>query len=99
MFYLINVATDFMLFFFGEEALENKDIICARTNYVLVENAVGALYMLFHTLTILLYSLFMLHIFYRLPLKYNIISYKKKGKDLSVATAGERLDVSGSMAN
>ena len=55
--------------------------------------------MLFHTLTILLYSLFMLHIFYRLPLKYNIISYKKKGKDLSVATAGERLDVSGSMAN
>lgn len=97
MFYLINVVTDFMLYFLGEEALEDKTIICANHSYLLVQTQVGALYLFFHTLTILVYSFIMFHIFYRLPLKHNLISYKKRGR--ADIVAGERLKLTGSMAN
>jgi hypothetical protein len=53
--------------------------------------------MYFHTLTILIYSFIMYHIFFRLPLRYNLISYKKRGRP--EISAGERLKVTGSMAN
>lgn len=97
MFYLINVVTDLMLFFLGEEALLDDDITCANKNYIIVLNGKGALYMFFHTLTIMVYSFIMYHIFFRLPLKHNLISFKKRGA--TEIMTGERLQVTGSMAN
>jgi hypothetical protein len=99
MFYIINNVCDLMLFFLGMEALRDKYLICANHNYLLVYTEIGALYMLFHTLTILVYSFLMYHIFYRLPLKYNLISYKKRGQDDLITTGANRIKVTGSMAN
>lgn len=53
--------------------------------------------MFFHTLTIMVYSFIMYHIFYRLPLKHNLISFKKRGE--TEIMTGERLKITGSMAN
>jgi hypothetical protein len=97
MFYLINVVTDLMLFFLGKDAIEVSAIQCANDNYLIVNNWVGALYMFFHTLTIMVYSFIMYHIFYRLPLKHNLISFKKRGA--TEIMTGERLKITGSMAN
>jgi hypothetical protein len=79
MFYLINNVSDLILFFLGMESLKQNSIVCANHTYLLVNTEIGALYMFFHTLTILVYSFLMYHIFYRLPLNYNLISYKKRG--------------------
>ena len=97
MFYLINVVTDLMLFFLGKDAIEVSAIQCANDNYLIVNNWVGALYMFFHTLTIMVYSFIMYHIFYRLPLKHNLFSFKKRGA--TEIMTGERLKITGSMAN
>jgi hypothetical protein len=97
MFYMINVVTDLMLFFLGEESLKDNQITCASHNYLIVLTPLGALYMLFHTLTIMVYSLIMYHIFFRLPLKHNLISFKKRGA--TEIMTGDRLNVTGSMAN
>jgi hypothetical protein len=41
----------------------------------------------------------MYHIFYRLPLKHNLISYKKRGQSDLCTTGVDKIRVTGSMAN
>ena len=53
--------------------------------------------MLFHTLTILVYSFIMFHIFFRLPLKHNLVSFRKRGA--TEILTGDKIHVTGSMAN
>ena len=53
--------------------------------------------MLFHTLTIMVYSFIMYHIFFRLPLKHNLISFRKRGA--TEILTGDKLNLTGSMAN
>ena len=93
----MNVASDLLLLGLGRIALDDQEIICANHNYLLVLTPIGALYMLFHTLTILVYSFVMYHIFFRLPLKHNLISYKKRGA--TEISTSDKLIVTGSMAN
>ena len=68
-----------MLYFFGEAALKNQALMCISDYYLVVHDNMGGLYMLFHTLTILVYSMAMWHIFYRVPRKHNLIAFQKFG--------------------
>lgn len=53
----------------------------------------GGLYMLLYDATIIVYTLIIFIIFFSLPLKYNLISFKKRGvKDVKMP-----LQISGSM--
>lgn len=79
MYYFINVLTDLMLFILGIEALEEHALFCVNHTYLVVDGEFGGLYMMFHTLTILMYSFIMFHIFYRLPKQYGMVSYSKIG--------------------
>lgn len=79
VFYIFNVITDSMLYFLGEAAIKNQALMCVSSFYLIVHDNMGGLYMLFHTLTILIYSMAMWHIFYRVPKKYNLIAYQKFG--------------------
>lgn len=70
-----------MLYFLGEAAIKNQALMCVSDSYLVVHDNAGGAYMLFHTLTILIYSGAMWHIFYRVPRKHNLIAFQKFGTE------------------
>jgi hypothetical protein len=75
MYYAVTIFTALL----GEDAITDNDIICAQDKYLIVHTNAGALYMTFYTCTIILYSMVMLYIFYKLPVQYNMVAYNKLG--------------------
>ena len=67
IFYCFNIFLDSCLYEFGISAIQNKSIVCAQNKFLVIGDNWGGLYMLFYTLTILVYGLMMYYIFYRLP--------------------------------
>ena len=85
LFYIVNVAVEVLGYYLGEEALRTDEIVCASDHYILVKTELGGGYMLFHALSILIYSLVMYSIFYRLPNSHYLVSYRKNGaKDINI---------------
>ena len=76
---MINVVTDILLYFLGEDALEAHNLECYNKQFLVVNSNVGGAYMLFYTFTILLYSVVMYYIFYKIPLKYNLVAWQRMG--------------------
>jgi len=79
VFYAISILTDYINHLLSEQVLENNDIICAQNHYLIVHSEKGGVYMLYYTFTVILYSLVMLYVFYRLPMKYNMVAYDRYG--------------------
>lgn len=79
VFYLISMVFDFIMYKLGEDVIQSKDIICMNDTYLIVSNEIGGVYMICESLSIMFYSLFMLQIFYRLPVKYKIVAFSKRG--------------------
>ena len=50
-----------------------------KEQFLVVSSNVGGAYMLFYTFTILLYSVVMYYIFYKIPLKYNLVAWQRLG--------------------
>lgn len=63
-FYFINIIADLILYFLGNDAITDGDILCARDRYLIVHNEMGAMFMLFYSVYILVYSSVMWYVFY-----------------------------------
>ena len=70
---------DFVMYVLGEDAISSGNIVCKNDTYILVKHELGGIYMMCQSLSIMVYSLFMLQIFYRLPVKYKIVAFSKRG--------------------
>jgi hypothetical protein len=81
-----------MLYFLGEEAISSGGLICMQKQYLIVATNTGAAYFLFYTFTILLYSVVMYYVFYKIPFKYNLVAFQRLGvKKVDVNNAGRTL--------
>jgi hypothetical protein len=80
MFYIVNVIIEFLIYFLGNDVFSQKGVICANDMYLIVQNDMGSILMTFDNVTFLLYSLVMLQIFYFLPKRYQLISYRRRGQ-------------------
>lgn len=76
---MINVITDILLYFLGEESIQHGYLECRNRQFIIVVSNLGGAYMLFYTFTILLYSVVMYYIFYKIPLKYNLVAWQRMG--------------------
>ena len=88
--------TNILLYYLGEEAIANKHLTCANKNYLLVNNELGSLYLWFSSLCIIFYSFIILHIFYRLPKKFNLVSYQRLGQK-KINTEVKNINITQSM--
>ena len=66
-FYFINIIADLALYFLGNDAIIDGDILCARDNFLIVHKEMGGVFMLFYSIYILVYSTVMWYVFYYLP--------------------------------
>lgn len=79
LFYFINIIVDLILFFLGNDAILEKDIICANENYFIVQKEIGGIFMFFYTIYIMVYSGVMWYVFYQLPVQHNLVSFSRMG--------------------
>lgn len=80
LFYVIADIADIMLYVLGFESIEQGNLICTyNQRVIIVWNELGALYTFFNSATILFYSWVMFQVFYRIPVKYNTVTFQRLG--------------------
>lgn len=76
IFYLVCVFTDWIMFFSGQAAIRNLDLLCYKEDLILVNTNWGSLYMLTFTVSSYIYALFMWYVFYQVPKKHGVVQNK-----------------------
>ena len=74
IFYICCTCTDWILTLSGSAALHNGDLLCYNETIIIVNDNLGALYMLVFTIITYFYAFFMWFTFYQVPKKFGIVS-------------------------
>jgi hypothetical protein len=77
VFYIGFSLTDLLMMGLGNLLFkENKDFNCLSESTVVAKNTGGAFYLLFYSILLLLYSLTLWFIFYRIPADFGLVDDK-----------------------
>ena len=74
VFYTVCTFVDWIMFLSGKATIHNKEILCYKENYVLVNSNLGGLYMLVFTIITYTYAMFMWYVFYQVPKKFGVVT-------------------------
>lgn len=78
-FYIFNLAANIALFVLGKTVITDDLIKCVKDSYLMVQTELGAVYLLFYSSMILLYSIAMWYIFYKIPFNHGLVAFERIG--------------------
>ena len=70
-----------MLFLLGKTVITDDLIKCVNDSYLMVQTELGAVYLLFYSSMILIYSIAMWYIFYKIPYNNGLVAYQRVGQE------------------
>lgn len=87
-FYAACAVIDWLMYFSGELALKNKDLLCYEKTTIIVNSNLGALFMLFFGVVEWFYALFMWYAFYYVIRKFGVVT-RRSVDDVNMLLDGD----------